>query len=46
LDEEAEELKIAKYHIYSLASYVPIRKHLELIKAAKSYDPKTVEIDW
>lgn len=28
LDEGAEELRIAKYHIYSLASYVPIREHL------------------
>lgn len=29
LEDGAEKLEIAKYNIYSLASYVPIREYLE-----------------
>lgn len=32
LEAEAEKLETAKYNIYSLISYIPIREHLELIK--------------
>lgn len=49
LDHDGEQLEIAKYNIYSLASYIPIREHLENIKLCKAYDTvglSEVGIDW
>lgn len=38
LDTAGEQLEIAKYNIYSLVSYVPVRELLEKIKQCKAFE--------
>ena len=46
LSDAGEQLEIAKYNIYSLVSYLPIRETLEKIKEMKRYSVKGSPVDW
>ena len=46
LENEGEQLEIAKYNIYSLVSYLPVRQLLEKIKDMKMYEVKGSPIQW
>ena len=46
LDNAGEQLEIAKYNIYSLASYLPVRELLEKIKDMKMYEVAGSPIEW